>query len=277
MSFRQPNMQRHKTRLRPKADQRQRDEDRSHGFRGLLQQLERGNYRRAQRRWRDRRDCGSDRSRAADDGLQEGGTLDHVGCEFRSRDGRPLDLQQRFTLADDRDEMSHFLRTTGYLVVKRAFEPELIRELRTLMPNETINLNDVVQLQIHSASPAYIRGMQDQFDDLSVHDLIQMRIHGTTAEYVQQVQGSFDQNATMHDIVQLRIHGASADYIADMQSMLSDDELTAHDITQMRIHGVSLELVRELQDDGYENLTANDLVQMKIHGFDRWLKRRGGR
>lgn len=49
--------------------------------------------------------------------------------ELLDRDGKRLDLHQRFRFDDDRDEMSHFLRTTGYLVVKRAFEPELIREL----------------------------------------------------------------------------------------------------------------------------------------------------
>jgi hypothetical protein len=34
--------------------------------------------------------------------------------------GAPLDLYRRFTLADDHEEMSHFLRTAGYLVVRGA-------------------------------------------------------------------------------------------------------------------------------------------------------------
>src|SRR6185312_6565951 len=34
--------------------------------------------------------------------------------------GKPLDLRRTFTLADDHEEMSHFLRTAGFLVVKGA-------------------------------------------------------------------------------------------------------------------------------------------------------------
>lgn len=36
--------------------------------------------------------------------------------------GAPLDLHRKFSLADDHEEMSHFLRTAGYLVVRGAME-----------------------------------------------------------------------------------------------------------------------------------------------------------
>jgi hypothetical protein len=49
--------------------------------------------------------------------------------DFRDLEGKPLDLHRRFTLADDREEMSNFLRQTGYLVVKQVFDPELIATL----------------------------------------------------------------------------------------------------------------------------------------------------
>ncbi|MCH2172542.1 phytanoyl-CoA dioxygenase family protein [Myxococcota bacterium] len=48
---------------------------------------------------------------------------------FLDRRGERLDLHQRFSMDDDPEEMSHFLRTTGYLVVRRAFSPALIAEL----------------------------------------------------------------------------------------------------------------------------------------------------
>lgn len=54
---------------------------------------------------------------------------DPSGCDFRDRNGDPLDLHRRFSLDDDGEEMSHFLRTTGFLVVGQAFEPRLISEL----------------------------------------------------------------------------------------------------------------------------------------------------
>lgn len=39
---------------------------------------------------------------------------------FTDRNGDPLDLRQSFTLGDDPEDLSHFLRTTGYLVVRGA-------------------------------------------------------------------------------------------------------------------------------------------------------------
>ncbi|MFP8878902.1 MAG: phytanoyl-CoA dioxygenase family protein, partial [Myxococcota bacterium] len=49
--------------------------------------------------------------------------------EFRDREGADLDLNRRFDLDDDREEMSHFLRSTGYLVVAQVFESDLLAEL----------------------------------------------------------------------------------------------------------------------------------------------------
>lgn len=49
--------------------------------------------------------------------------------EFKDLAGNPLDLYKRFSLDDDPEEMSHFLRQTGYLVVKQVYKPELIAEL----------------------------------------------------------------------------------------------------------------------------------------------------
>ena len=51
---------------------------------------------------------------------------DPSGCDFRDLRGDKLDLHRRFSFDDDRDEMSHFLRETGFLVVRQAFEPSLI-------------------------------------------------------------------------------------------------------------------------------------------------------
>ena len=54
---------------------------------------------------------------------------DPGACDFRALDGAPLDLHRSFQPDDDPDEMSHFLRTTGYLVVRRAFDAALIADL----------------------------------------------------------------------------------------------------------------------------------------------------
>jgi len=40
---------------------------------------------------------------------------------FKDREGRPLELQQSFTLQDDPDEVGHFLAQAGYLHVQRVF------------------------------------------------------------------------------------------------------------------------------------------------------------
>lgn len=54
---------------------------------------------------------------------------DWRNLDFRDLAGRPLDLHHRFDWNDDREEMSNFLRQTGYLVVRRAFDSDLIARL----------------------------------------------------------------------------------------------------------------------------------------------------
>jgi hypothetical protein len=54
---------------------------------------------------------------------------DPASIEFRDRRGDPLDLNHRFELDDEPEEMSHFLRLTGFLVVKRAYSQGHIAEL----------------------------------------------------------------------------------------------------------------------------------------------------
>lgn len=48
-----------------------------------------------------------------------------AALNFTDLNGRPLDLHRSFDLDDSPAAMSHFLRTTGYLVVKRAFADRL--------------------------------------------------------------------------------------------------------------------------------------------------------
>ena len=54
---------------------------------------------------------------------------DPARIEFRDRRGDPLDLEHAFTMDDDPEDMSHFLRTTGFLVVRRAYDEALIADL----------------------------------------------------------------------------------------------------------------------------------------------------
>ena len=54
---------------------------------------------------------------------------------FEDRHGDPLDLHQTFTLDDDHEDLSHFLRTAGYLVVRGAMAPrrdEIAAEIERL-------------------------------------------------------------------------------------------------------------------------------------------------
>ena len=45
-------------------------------------------------------------------------------AELRDARGGPLDVNRSFSLADDRAEMAHFLRTAGYLLARSVFTPE---------------------------------------------------------------------------------------------------------------------------------------------------------
>ncbi len=44
--------------------------------------------------------------------------------ELQAHDGSPLDVHQTFALDSEPEEMAHFLRTAGYLLVKKVFTPE---------------------------------------------------------------------------------------------------------------------------------------------------------
>lgn len=55
---------------------------------------------------------------------------DPASVDFRDREGRPLDLQRRFEPDEGPEEMSHFLRTTGFLVVRRAYAAEHVEALQ---------------------------------------------------------------------------------------------------------------------------------------------------
>jgi hypothetical protein len=50
--------------------------------------------------------------------------------ELRDRRGAPLDPAAAFTLASDREDMAHFLRTAGYLFVRGVFAADEIAALR---------------------------------------------------------------------------------------------------------------------------------------------------
>jgi hypothetical protein len=51
-------------------------------------------------------------------------------ADLRDAHGLSLDVNRGFTLADDREEMAHFLRTAGYLLAKDVFSREETRELQ---------------------------------------------------------------------------------------------------------------------------------------------------
>jgi hypothetical protein len=56
---------------------------------------------------------------------------DPTSVDFRDLSGDPLDLQHRFEVGDDPEEMSNFLRQTGFLVVRSAYESGHTAQLGT--------------------------------------------------------------------------------------------------------------------------------------------------
>ncbi len=54
---------------------------------------------------------------------------DPASLDFRDRHGAPLDLGRSFEPGDDPEDMSHFLRTTGFLVVRGAYAPDHVAAL----------------------------------------------------------------------------------------------------------------------------------------------------
>jgi hypothetical protein len=50
--------------------------------------------------------------------------------DLRDAHGEPLDPERSFTLEDDRSELAHFLRTTGYLWLRGVLSDEEVQQLR---------------------------------------------------------------------------------------------------------------------------------------------------
>ncbi|MEB3069218.1 phytanoyl-CoA dioxygenase family protein [[Mycobacterium] vasticus] len=57
--------------------------------------------------------------------MYSGKPIYNPSMSFADRAGQPLDLRGSFTLDDDHEELSHFLHTTGYLVVRGAMAHRL--------------------------------------------------------------------------------------------------------------------------------------------------------
>lgn len=55
---------------------------------------------------------------------------DPENLDLRDRRGAPLDVSHGFSLDDDPEDMAHFLREAGYLLVKGAFSPEEVESFR---------------------------------------------------------------------------------------------------------------------------------------------------
>jgi len=50
--------------------------------------------------------------------------FDPARASLEDREGQPLDVERSFGIADDREEMAHFLRTAGFLRVHRVFDAD---------------------------------------------------------------------------------------------------------------------------------------------------------
>ncbi|WP_078323202.1 phytanoyl-CoA dioxygenase family protein [Mycobacteroides salmoniphilum] len=66
---------------------------------------------------------------------------DPLRVDLRDLDGSPLDLQRTFDIDDSQVQMSHFLRTTGYLVVRNAFPAAQIQ----MISDEVDRLRDMAK------------------------------------------------------------------------------------------------------------------------------------
>ena len=143
--------------------------------------------------------------------------------------------------------------------------PDFIRELKAL-GYEHPSVDELVNLRIHGASPAFIRELKGLgYERLAVDELVNLRIHGASAEFIRSLKELGYEKLDPDGLVNLRIHGASPEFVRDLRALgyatLSTDELV-----NMRIHGVSSEFIRALRDLGYQRVPVDDLVNMRIHG-----------
>jgi hypothetical protein len=64
--------------------------------------------------------------------------------------------------------------------------------------------DDVINLKIHGADPAWIRQIQSLgFQGLSIDRIVELRIHGITPEFIQEARKRFP-NVSLDQLIQLK-------------------------------------------------------------------------
>ncbi|MGE5561850.1 MAG: hypothetical protein ACM3ZV_00925, partial [Bacillota bacterium] len=146
--------------------------------------------------------------------------------------------------------------------------PAYVQELGGL--GYRLSADDVIAFKIHGVEPAYIREMAaigPALQHISPSDLVALRIHGVKPEFVREMAaiGPEFRNVTADDLVAMAIHGVRPE-LARAYVQLEGGRLSSDDIVSMSIHGVRPEFLQRLAALGYRSLSTDDIVSMAIHG-----------
>lgn len=136
-----------------------------------------------------------------------------------------------------------------------------------------LDLQDVIQFNIHGVTPEYISELQKYgFDDLDANEIIQFAIHDVDADFIKELHDMGFKDIDHNDIVQFSIHDIDANYVRELGENGLED-LDSDEIVQFAIHDVDADFIKELKDMGFDDLDEDDIVQFAIHNVDaRYIK-----
>jgi beta-lactamase regulating signal transducer with metallopeptidase domain len=102
---------------------------------------------------------------------------------------------------------------------------------------------------------------------IDVNTLVEMQIHGVNARYIEEMKAATPASArrTPRDLINLRIHGISAQRVREY-ARAGYPNLSDRELVSLSNHGVSAAFIREMASAGHRNLTPAQLVSLKIRG-----------
>jgi len=127
-------------------------------------------------------------------------------------------------------------------------------------------VEQLVELQTHGVTPAYVRGMQEAgYPRLEAWQLVEFRIHGIEPDYVKGLRESGYRHTTPYRIVEFRNHGITPEWLRGIVEAGYADA-SPDQILSLHNNGIDGDFIRRAQAQGYRGLRPEELISLQFRG-----------